>query len=202
VRIEGDGAKYGSTESKETSSQTNLKKPQRRNAMKTIYSTLITLLTLLVFALSAGAKPPSWDTKINGAGRFKVLAQFNGEAVLDKETGLVWEQSPSTTTFSWLNAQIHCNQLNVGGRLGWRVPTIQELATLVDPNNSGGNPDLPPGHPFTNVQSSEYWSATTRATSTGVAWVVLFGSGSVGVGGMVSTHFVWCVRGGQGVDPQ
>jgi hypothetical protein len=30
----------------------------------------------------------SWDTKITGAGRFKVLSQFNDEAVLDKETGL------------------------------------------------------------------------------------------------------------------
>jgi len=170
--------------------------------MRKYYSILIAPFVLFVFASLAAAKPPSWDTKINGAGRFKVLSQFNNEAVLDKETGLVWEQSPSTSTFTWFTAQIHCNQLTVGGRLGWRVPTIQELATLVDPNNPGGNPDLPPGHPFNNVQSSFYWSATTSANDTSVAWLVDFGGGGVSTVGKTGVKFVWCVRGGQGVDPQ
>ena len=35
------------------------------------------------------AQPQSWDKTINGASRFKVLNDFNKEAVLDRETGLV-----------------------------------------------------------------------------------------------------------------
>ncbi len=91
-----------------------------------------------------------------------MLSEFNGEAVLDNGTGRVWEQSPDTGAQSWIGALNHCYGRNVGGRMGWRLPTIEELASLVDPNNPGGVPFLPPGHPFDNVQSG-YWSATTVA---------------------------------------
>lgn len=140
------------------------------------------------------------------ADRFNLVME--NSAVLDKETGLVWEQSPNTGTFTWLNAQMHCNQKTVGGRKGWRLPTIQELASLVDPKSIGGGSflpagDLPAGHPFSNVQSSQYWSATTDTRGPGFARVMNFSSGVVLLTGiMANDHFVWCVRSGQGVDPQ
>ena len=172
--------------------------------MQKLNSILIAMVALVVFAslAHAAATLPNWAKQINTTKRFTVLTAFGGAAVLDNETGLVWEQDPSTTTRTWLNAQIHCNQKTVGGRKGWRLPTIQELASLVDPNNPGGDPDLPPGHPFINVQSSNYWSATTRAFFTSFAWGVDFLDGVVGSSGKAGLNFVWCVRGGQGVDPQ
>ena len=172
--------------------------------MKMLYGTLIGVVTVLVLMVAplAVAKPPSWDKQINSPGRFQVLGDFAGAAVFDKETGLVWEQSPSTTTFTWIGAQINCNQRTTGGRLGWRLPTVQELASLVDPNNPDGNPDLPPGHPFSNVGSINYWSATTNADVTGNAWLVNFANGDVVTGDKTGTRRIWCVRGGQGVDPQ
>ena len=146
----------------------------------------------------------SWDSQINNPGRFKVLSDFNDAAVLDKETQLVWEQSPDTGKRTWFDALSHCYQREVGTRLGsrkgWRLPTIEELASLVDPNNPNGNPDLPPGHPFSNVQSSSYWSATTLATQTGNAWLVSLINGLVLNDDKPFTNFVWCVRGGQGID--
>jgi hypothetical protein len=80
---------------------------------------------------------PSWDQTLPASTRFIVLSNMGGAAVLDRETGLVWEQSPtapptSPNTFTWLEAQDHCNTLTVGNRKGWRLPTIQELASLVD----------------------------------------------------------------------
>jgi hypothetical protein len=93
----------------------------------------------------------------------------------------------------------------VGGRKGWRLPTIEELASLLDPNNPDGNPDLPLGHPFSFVLSSHYWSATTDANVTGNAWGVDFSVGGVVVhdkGESNDLGNVWCVRGGQGIDPQ
>lgn len=37
---------------------------------------------------------PSWDQKIAAATRFVVLTNWSSQAVLDKETGLVWMRSP------------------------------------------------------------------------------------------------------------
>jgi len=153
---------------------------------------------------------PSWDQQLPASTRFVVLANWvdsnfasGGAAVLDRETGLVWERSPSTSTFNWENAQFHCNDLRVGNRKGWRLPTAQELASLVDPTVAPPGPTLPAGHPFMNVQSSFYRSATSFAVDTGDAWVVGFDSGLVDVVNVKSFGFdVWCVRGGHGVDPQ
>jgi hypothetical protein len=63
------------------------------------------------------------------------------------------------------SAQSHCNTLKTGGRLGWRLPTLQELASLVDPSVPFPGPTRPAGHPFSNVQSGNYWSATANAHS-------------------------------------
>jgi len=151
--------------------------------------------------------PQAWDKTLlaNDTGdpcnssRFKCV--MGGSAVRDNETGLVWERSPSTSPITWSDAQSGCNKLTVGNRKGWRLPTIQELASLVDPTQ--GIPPLPAGHPFSNVQSSFYWSATTSATNTSGAWGFHFGVGFMDVDGKSATFdSAWCVRGGQGVDPQ
>jgi len=178
--------------------------------MKKLYAPLIALGAFLLCVAAAAAGPvPIWDNQITSPSRFKVLNEFGGAAVLDKETGLVWEQAPSTSDFSWFNAHVHCNLLSAGARLGWRLPTVQELASLVDPSVPAPGPTLPSGHPFSNVQSDgpldRYWSATTDALDPSFAWVVGFRSASVtnGIPKIAAGfQFAWCVRAGQGVEAQ
>ncbi|MEA3348106.1 MAG: DUF1566 domain-containing protein [Pseudomonadota bacterium] len=122
---------------------------------------------------TTGAVPP-WSQKIS-SGRFVLV--LDDEAVLDRETGLVWERDTDDTTRDWYVAQTYCYLLEIGGRKGWRLPTIDELATLIDSTQS--NPALPSGHPFTNAKSY-YWSSTTDASSTNYAWHVYFYYGDVG----------------------
>jgi Protein of unknown function (DUF1566) len=153
--------------------------------------------------------PPAWSQLLQPANRF--LLVMNGAAVLDKETGLVWEQSPGDTNNSgtvdesdrlnWIDGVSHCAKKTVGNRKGWRLPTVQELASLVDTVNT--NPSLPSGHPFTNVQSLVYWTASSGYNGE-PPWSIVFSNGTVTHGALTGTGttFVWCVRGGQGVDPQ
>ena len=47
-----------------------------------------------------------------------------------------------------------------------------------------------------NVQSSNYWSATTNANNTSNAWDVNFNNGDVDNDDKTNTNHVWCVRGG------
>ena len=90
----------------------------------------------------------------------------------------------------------------MGNRRGWRLPTIQELLSLVDPSNPTGNPDLPLGHPFNIVQQNSYWSATTFAfaDNPGFAWGMNLSNGDVFAPEKDSFRHAWCVRGGQGID--
>jgi hypothetical protein len=140
--------------------------------------------------------PPTWSQKLDASERFELV--LDGEAVLDKETGLVWEQSPDTTARAWTSAIYHCYTREVANRKGWRLPTIEELASLVDNDNS--NPALPTGHPFSNVQSAYYWSSTTLASSPSSAWRAYFSNGYVGGYAKGYDHYMWCVRGGHGHD--
>ena len=146
---------------------------------------------------------PSWDQKIPAAQRFIVLSNWNNQAVLDRETGLVWERTPSGSSLThWDFALTLCAEAGTGNRRGWRTPSIQELASLIDPTN--GNM-LPPGNPFQGVAASPtfYWSATSSPDI--FAWVVAFGAvgpHSVGTADKTDAGLTWCVRGGSGPDTQ
>ena len=149
--------------------------------------------------------PPSWhqilpadDGDLLGcnSSRFKCEMK-NGEAVLDLETGLVWERTPVNDPQDWSIAVARCATIEVGNRLGWRLPTVQELATLVDTTQL--NPALPSGHPFINVQNAIYWTATTNASSTDSAQAVSFVNGTVAdIFKIFNAQNWWCVRAATG----
>jgi hypothetical protein len=146
--------------------------------------------------------PPAWSQKLHVSKRFKLV--LDDEAVLDKETGLVWELSPSTDDMDWHDAIAHCYNKNVGGRKGWRLPTAEELASLVSTPAGSDGLTLPEDHPFQNVQSGFYWSATTNTVFTSDAWLVRFLDGIVINDDVKSfkddSNYVWCVRGAHGYD--
>jgi Protein of unknown function (DUF1566) len=148
----------------------------------------------------------NWDKVLPAAQRFTVLSSFNGEAVRDNETGLVWEKAPATATIPWNSvggndfASNVCIQKTVGGRKGWRLPTVAELASVIDPSQATTGTTfvlaLPPGHPFLNLNpTGGYWSASTWAGNPAEAWTVSLGFGSMGIAGKNQSGRVWCVRG-------
>jgi hypothetical protein len=161
----------------------------------------IIFVSVLMVGQIVLADQQGWSQKFQCDGgkcpRFRLV--LDGEAVLDKETLLVWEQSPSTDTGQWDVFQRYCHSINVGGRGGWRPPALEELRSLVDPTKE--DPALPSGHPFSNVQLSTYWSATTRThTSTTYKCGVFFADGGVDCDDKDTENNMWCVRGGQGYD--
>jgi len=144
--------------------------------------------------------PPSWDKALPSPQRFVLLAAFNNDAVRDNNTGLVWERSLQTSTATWNGARFTCINKNVGGQKGWRLPSITDLASLIDPSVTPPGPTLPSGHPFHNVQSAGYWSATTTAEDSSEAWFVYFGRGFVEHDSKAHTGHTWCVRSSMNAD--
>lgn len=154
-------------------------------------------------AKSSGAEENNtlrWDQALPVSQRFVILPAFNSDAVLDKETGLVWEKSPQTTAVSSANVRMTCINKAVGGRKGWRLPSLPELASLVDPSVTSPGPTLPPGHPFVAVQSANYWSASANAENPSLTWGVGFGNGAVLGLSKAFDQRAWCVRGGMNAD--
>jgi Protein of unknown function (DUF1566) len=162
--------------------------------------------TLLVAAAPSGNGdtlvdlPQSWSKALPAAERFVILTAFADDAVLDRNTGLVWEKSPQIAEAKWSDARFACINKIIGGQKGWRLPSIPELTSLVDPSVAPPGPTLPTGHPFVNVQSANYWSATTIAESPTAAWMVFFNAGVVLNTKRNIKSQVWCVRGPMNTD--
>jgi len=142
--------------------------------------------------------PPAWSQKLPAEQRFVLV--LDDEAVLDKETGLVWERDVSSSgTPSWYDAIVYCTSLTKGGRNGWHLPTIEQLASQLDMSVLD-SPKLPEGHPFIGVLPHAYWSATTDASNGNLALSVGFNRGLVFSFDKLALRRVWCVRGGQSHD--
>jgi len=129
----------------------------------------------------------------------------NGNGTItDALTGLVWLKNANCfNAVAWSAALTAAQSLNSGecglndnsAEGDWRLPQVNELASLVDYGRA--SPALPLGHPFTSVQSNAYWSSTTLTTSTTSAMVVNFVAGSIDGPGKTVSNLAWPVRTGQ-----
>jgi hypothetical protein len=147
--------------------------------------------------------PPTWSQKLpcdstTNCPRFEIV--MDGEAVLDKETGLVWEKSPWNYQGNWWAAQWQCRASHTGRRWGWRLPTVDELVSLARLDSYYDcNSYLPCGHPFTNLDHC-YWSTTNWPFDTNEAYFFCPGNGPGKTTKTVDVLANWCVRGGLGVE--
>jgi hypothetical protein len=60
----------------------------------------------------------------------------------DPSSGLCWEQTPSDFVLAWDEAVVYCEDLALGGYGDWRMPTINELRSIIR-----GCPDTETGGP-------------------------------------------------------
>jgi hypothetical protein len=123
--------------------------------------------------------------------RFSLV--MNGAAVKDNQTGLIWEQEPDREHDVWIRSNERCATKEIGGQKGWRGPSVDELKTLIDPDQR--DPALPPGHPFSNIKSEIYWTSTPDPKDDIVAWQVSFFSGEPVTDQKSGTRRMWCVLG-------
>jgi hypothetical protein len=182
--------------------------PAPPNPLTVIIDKLDQVLAAITGAAGQSNHTLRWDTNNASATRFTTA--FTG-AVLDNNTGLVWEQAPDGTPRNWFTATSYCVNKNVGGTVGWRLPSVVELKSVQD-GSTGAVAPFVPASAFTistsvttpGVQSAVYWSASTNEnnpTNPASAWDVGFHNGNVGTlnksnGG----DHAWCVRGGMNAD--
>ena len=140
--------------------------------------------------------------------------------VTDNLNGLIWLKDASCLGFqtTWANALAAVADLNAGRDFlcadytagtfaDWRLPNVKELQSLIHfgftglaLSNATGMDKWTEGDAFSGVQSAFYWSSTTLATTTGVAWRVRMSDGTTRWDDKLETLlsvWVWPVRGGE-----
>lgn len=116
-------------------------------------------------------------------------------AVLQAATGLIWTAAPLAggKGFGHANAIKVAADLDLLGSKGWRLPTIQELLSIVDYGRF--DPAVDPQH-FKGPYSWT-WSSTVAAGPSGFAWGVLLDDGYSSRYGQSIEFHVLAVRAGQ-----
>lgn len=114
--------------------------------------------------------------------------------VVDYATNLAWQRSSPPTPVTWTEAQAYVQRLNrdrYGGHADWRLPTLEELASLLEPTKSANNLYLDPTFGATQLWC---WSADPLAASPENAWYVSFSSGGIQPHHIQATAFVLAAR--------
>ncbi len=130
------------------------------------------------------------------------------KVVSDDVSKLMWQDDEKVKTVkkTWIDAINYCestlNTENFAGYNDWRLPNINELASIID--YSKNKIDMPAINTdvFENTAIGNYWSSTSFASDTQYAWYVHFSShynlgGNTGYIKKNSLYYVRCVRSGQ-----
>ncbi len=126
-------------------------------------------------------------------------AQEEGKVVVDHATGLMWQQSGSDREIIYQETEQYVQELNdekFAGYADWRLPTVEELLSLVEPERSSNKLYI---DPLFDAAQSWVWSTDIRQIKDGVSssWRVGFHLGLVYWNYVRYQGGVRCVRSGQ-----
>ncbi|MCI0695902.1 DUF1566 domain-containing protein [candidate division KSB1 bacterium] len=141
-----------------------------------------------------------FDYKVNAAG--EGLSHFyvaydvrEASVVMDYATGLMWQQGGSESDMVWNDAKKYVKELNrekFAGYSDWRLPTLEEAMSLMEPKKMNG--DLYIDSVFDKTQRLIWTVDKDRA---GQAWHVLFSLGYCYRYNIDHDDYVRAVRSGQ-----
>jgi WD40 repeat protein len=102
-----------------------------------------------------------------------VLAEMVDSIWTDSETNLSWTETDNGKSVNWEEASQYCGDLRLGGFSDWRLPTIQELQTILSATRRSSqlDDDLVPGiKPSLNLDNVILWSDSKKETD--AAWTL------------------------------
>ena len=109
--------------------------------------------------------------------------------VTDPITGLEWQRALSSSAVAGDEASCVCGGLRLGGHDDWRLPTVIELLSLVEPGRREGlDPEIWP-----NAINRIFWSAELQVSGLGSRWTVS-NVGDVVFTNVNAEYFIRCVR--------
>ncbi len=93
----------------------------------------------------------------------------NGDGtVTDTKTNLMWAQYDNLGNINWHDAKAYCHGVFLSKYEDWRMPTIEELATLYDPKEKGYEADCGDSvrvNPLIHLSCGWVWAADSKTIS-------------------------------------
>lgn len=146
----------------------------------------------------AYATPKDWRRHarlVRGPATARTTLIDNGDGTMtDVLTGLTWQKASAPGTYSWQAALEYAEGLTLGGHVDWRLPSVNELLTLVD--HSAVAPSVF-AELVEGTAAAPYWSSTSNVNHPSMAWPVDFRHGGIGPGPKYLPLNVRAVRTGE-----
>jgi hypothetical protein len=142
------------------------------------------------------------------------LMSFNDniDTITDNNTGLMWQKNDDNNTHNWYQAsgtehstynpaggtfQDVCGTLNLGTHTDWRLPTRNDLMSIVDYIYQSPGPQIDRIY-FPTTKADVYWTTDQNFQNYNDAWYVSFFWGDTRYNSSKSnTFYVRCVRGAE-----
>ena len=119
----------------------------------------------------------------------------NGDGTItDNNTGLVWEKLALPTDHQLMShsaAIDKCIDQNTVANEGWHLPSVKELATLLDFSQASGS-KIEQSY-FPNTPQSDFWVSDSSVQDGLKAWKVNFSSGLIQSNSKTNSYYVRCV---------
>jgi hypothetical protein len=124
--------------------------------------------------------------------QYELVKTRNGKFIIDHTTSLCWQQSGSIKSLTFKDAGKYIGQLNdkkYAGFSDWRLPTIEEALSLMEPKRSENGLYI---NSIFNKNQQQIWTSDKFDPS--FAWIVHFFSGFTVLNYLVRDEHIRAVR--------
>lgn len=133
-----------------------------------------------------------YDSRRNSEAQYTDnLIDNNDETITDLNTGLIWEKAGSERTFIYEDITVYINRLNGNNAYGfndWRLPTLEELMSLIRADTVS---EL---HISPLFSTKQRWCWTSDRYSSDAAWFVDFRLGHSTWFSISNDYYIRAVR--------
>jgi hypothetical protein len=121
----------------------------------------------------------TWQCRGKGIShQYEMMTQFGDNLMIDHKTGLVWQQGGSNNWMVYSDTPKYIAALNAsyfGGFTDWRLPTLEETMSLVEPLPSENNMHI---SACFSPEQRYIWTADKQNED--IVWFVAFPNGGIG----------------------